>query len=273
MQIAFLFVFAAVLCRAQEFEVASIKASPAPPGYVYSVDNARADLRGVALKNLIMAAYRIESYQLSVPEWTSSALFDISAKLPEGADKRQFPEMLRTLLENRFRLTVHHEAVQQEVYALVTGKEGPNLKDAAPDNHFDTATLKDGSLLLRIETEDGAWTVFVKRTDLPGGRTFDAPRITMAEFARTLLPYADHPVIDATGLKGAYHVTLGVPRPQQASTPRPNRDGTIVPAASDPSGEISIFKSVQKLGLALEKRSMPVDHLIVDHVERLPTEN
>jgi len=44
------------------------------------------------------------------------------------------------------------------------------------------------------------------------------------------------------------------------------------PAASDPSGT-SIFQAVQQLGLRLEPRKAPVETIIIDHVEKAPTEN
>jgi uncharacterized protein (TIGR03435 family) len=73
-------------------------------------------------------------------------------------------------------------------------------------------------------------------------------------------------------------LTLEVP---PTSANRPGRPGALVVAdgsprpaeeASDPSG-VSIFTSVQKLGLKLEKRKMTLDQLIVEHIEKTPTEN
>ena len=44
-------------------------------------------------------------------------------------------------------------------------------------------------------------------------------------------------------------------------------------AASDPGGGTSIKESVQKLGLRLEPRKLPMDVMVIDHIEKSPTEN
>ena len=44
-------------------------------------------------------------------------------------------------------------------------------------------------------------------------------------------------------------------------------------AASEPTGGSSVFASVQKLGLKLEKRKAAVEQLVIDRVEKTPTED
>jgi uncharacterized protein (TIGR03435 family) len=92
--------------------------------------------------------------------------------------------------------------------------------------------------------------------------------------------YVDIPVIDLTGLHGFYKVALDVPggpnyrraAARAALAPASEGGGTAQPfgEASTPSG-VSILASVQKLGLFLERRSAPLDHIVVDHVDRVPT--
>jgi uncharacterized protein (TIGR03435 family) len=104
-----------------------------------------------------------------------------------------------------------------------------------------------------------------------GRKVFDAPRITMPELARMLMPYVEDPVIDMTGLKGVWQVVdLEVPR--EVSLPGMLAGLGVPVPASDPEG-VSIFASVQKLGLLLDHRKAPVEHLVVDHAEKVPTEN
>jgi uncharacterized protein (TIGR03435 family) len=109
-----------------------------------------------------------------------------------------------------------------------------------------------------------------------GRNIYECKKIEMAAFARFLRSYADEPVIDMTGLRGYYEVTLDVPQrsrwlaARRGATERPA--DAPAPAASDPSG-VSIFASIQKLGLKLEKRKAPMEHLIVEHIEKSPTEN
>jgi hypothetical protein len=97
------------------FEVATIKpAEPLTPQLVasgklhagMSVDGARVDIGFFSLSDMIRAAYKLKSYQLSGPDWLSVQRFDILAKMPEGATKEQVPEMLQALLADRFKLAI-----------------------------------------------------------------------------------------------------------------------------------------------------------------------
>jgi uncharacterized protein (TIGR03435 family) len=105
---------------------------------------------------------------------------------------------------------------------------------------------------------------------------YESKKVEIAEFARFLGRYTDAPVLDMTGLKGYYEVALEVP---QMSARLAGRRGAMerpadapLPEATDPSG-VNIFASIQKLGLKLEKRKAPLEHLIVEHIEKSPTEN
>lgn len=272
MRIAIIMAVAAGLCHPQaRFEVASVKPSPTPPTHrAYTMNDSTVDLGAIPLKILIQIAYRMEPYQVSAAEWMAITQFDILAKLPAGAGKTQIPEMLQALLAERFGLVVHRETREQQVYALVTGKNGPSLKGGAADNsHPDMAKFLEGRRLLsKINTEDGFWTM----TQIDEHRFFDAPRMTMPELARTLKDYVDDPVVDMTGLTGAYQVSLEVPTVRQMRAAQ-NASPATAGVASDPDGGVSIFASVQKLGLALEHRKAPVEYLVVDHAEKVPTEN
>lgn len=272
MRIAIIMAVAAGLCQAQtRFEVASVKLSPMPPTHMaYTMNDSTVDFGALSLKFLIQTAYRMEPYQIVSPDWMATTRFDILAKLPAGANKTQIPEMLQALLAERFGLTVHRESKEQQVYALVVGRDGPKLKDGAANNsHPDLAKFLEGRRLLsKIDTEDGFWTM----TQIDEHRFFDAPRMTMPELARTLKDYFDDPVVDLTGLTGAYRVSLEVPTVRQMRAAQ-NASATAAGVASDPDGGISVFASVQKLGLALEHRKAPVEHLVVDHAEKAPTEN
>ena len=90
-------------------------------------------------------------------------------------------------------------------------------------------------------------------------------------------------MVDATELKGAYQVSmdlsmqdiLAAARAQGANIPGmpampPGLGGG--PAASDPGGG-SVFSSIQQLGLRLESRKAPMEHIVVDSVDKNPTEN
>src|SRR5262249_51263255 len=100
------------------FEVASIKpaARDARPGRVeYAANGANINtnpgllsIRSISLKDLIAAAYGIETYQISGgPAWVDSDQFEITAKSSSPASREQLLLMLRPLLSDRFRLEIH----------------------------------------------------------------------------------------------------------------------------------------------------------------------
>ena len=71
-----------------------------PGRVVYSFVNA---------EYLLTKAYRVKAWQVSGPPWIQSERFDIVAKLPPAGTKEQVPDMLRSLLIDRFKMVVHHE--------------------------------------------------------------------------------------------------------------------------------------------------------------------
>jgi len=106
--------------------------------------------------------------------------------------------------------------------------------------------------------------------------------ITMPLFADVLTQFMDRPVLDKTGLKGAYEIGLSGqdmgPFVAAKATalgmgrrPPPSETGGV--AASDPTGGSTIFKTVEQLGLRLERTKLPVEVLVVDRLEKMPTDN
>ena len=72
--------------------------------------------------------------------------FDIAAKIPAGASTRQVPEMLKTLLGERFGVRVHKEIRSMPIYALTVAKSGLKLKELPPDTP-DAARNAPGSMI------------------------------------------------------------------------------------------------------------------------------
>src|SRR5437667_6809863 len=163
------------------FEVASIKAS-APLStliaqrvrFGMTISGARFDCR-MSLNDLIAAAYRIKTDQIAGPEWLTSQRFEIHATIPEDTSKDQVPEMIQTLLEERFKLKAHRENKEQQVYALVVSKEGPKLMNA--DDVSDAGATPIGGGPMSIKRE---------------GDSFRLCRLSL----EYLTPLVDHPVLD-----------------------------------------------------------------------------
>jgi uncharacterized protein (TIGR03435 family) len=110
--------------------------------------------------------------------------------------------------------------------------------------------------------------------------------IAMKALAQMLsIGLVGRPVVDMTGLTGAYEVALDVSMEEALNVARSSMnlgaratspgDAATAPAgaASDPSGTSSIFASIQNLGLKLEPRKAPLDLLVIDHIEKTPTGN
>jgi len=121
------------------FEVASVK--PANPidskamietklAAGLQVQGTRVDATFISLADLIRLAYRLKTYQLSAPAWLSSERYDVHARMAETATKDQVPEMLQSLLADRFKLAFHRDSKENSVYALVVAKTGLKMKEA-----------------------------------------------------------------------------------------------------------------------------------------------
>ena len=275
-------------------------------------DAARVDIGFVSLNDLICAAYKVKAYQVSGPDWMGGMggqRFDVLAKMPEGATKEQVPEMLQALLAERFKLAIHHDTKERSVYALVVGKGGPKLKESPPDPPApavaekpeaapgdpgaEAAPAKDASPQVKFQRNSdgssGTATVHgpdgnAKMSFGPNGMHMEMEKMTMAKLAETLTPFVDRPVVDMTELKGNFQVALDLAMEDLKNVAR--KFGAAVPGAAPSSGDAgslpsdavsdptgSVFTSVMQLGLKLEPRKTPLDLIVIEHIEKMPTEN
>jgi uncharacterized protein (TIGR03435 family) len=247
-----------------KFDVADIR--PSRPGAEMDADmkNGRITAHGLNLRLLISFAYNVEEGWVRGGErFVDTDRFDIMAKTEPTESDDTLRVMLQSLLEERFHLKVHKETQPVTVHTLTAGK--PRLKAADPSSR---STCRNAAA-------DGA-------------RTITCTNITMAQFAEKLpslnTGYLEHVVVDLTALHGAYDFTVSfTPRAmleggvrarsgRGASEPAPG--GGIVPTPADRSVGFSLFEAIDKqlgLKLASEKHPMPV--IVIDHVDRTPTEN
>ena len=144
--------------------------------------------------------------------------------------------------------------------------------------HGGTITLDPYKGFLDLQVTAGRYSgkTFPCRYELKD----DVLKVTMPMLADALTQFMDHAVIDKTNLKDAYQIALSdqdigpfiltkFPHPPGAA-PNPANGST---SASDPTGGSTIFKTLEKLGLKLERTKAPVEILVVDHLEKSPTEN
>jgi uncharacterized protein (TIGR03435 family) len=105
-----------------------------------------------------------------------------------------------------------------------------------------------------------------------GNMHLEVKKLPMDALAQLLADRLGAPVIDMTGLEGNYQATLDLPPSFRALNAAAGAGGDALTMASDPPGS-SVFSMVKRLGLRLEPRKTPIAVLVVDHVERVPTEN
>ncbi|HUB82044.1 MAG TPA: TIGR03435 family protein [Bryobacteraceae bacterium] len=285
------------------FEVASIKkAEPLSVNSVMSgkmhlgmvIDNAQVTIKSMSIAELMRVAYKVKSYQVSGPEWMSAERYSITAKMPEGARRDDVPAMIQALLADRFKLVFHRETREQSVYALTVMKSGLKMKESAPEDAAPASAPggpaapqapapSDGSAQVRVNvTSDTGGTT---NTTTPNGDLRMQPRENGMRlvFTRTnssgmvdwLGRFVENPVIDDTGLKGRYDFTLDVGWGDMMALARAAGMSIPVqlpPSAMDP-GSSAVFSAIQQYGLKLEPRKAPIDMLIVDRVEKTPTDN
>lgn len=275
------------------------------PRFGPHVDASRAEYIYMTPKQLMAIAYHVKEYQISGPDWLSDEHFDIEATLPDGASRDDAPAMLQSLLKDRFKLTAHTSTEEHKVLALIVGKSGPKLKEVPAPPALDlNAPLKPGEQ--QMDGPDGPVRIMRK----PDGTTtfnlgdkgivtnrintanqsldIESDGVTLAGFADILtrvlqLGNQGGPlVVDQTGLKGYYEVTTeisfadlmaGMRAFNRGAPPSGDNNANPAAAASDPTGGQTVYASVEKLGLKLEDRKAPVEQLVIDHMEKTPTEN
>ena len=288
-----------------EFEVASVKPSePVTPAMVASgkihagmkIDNARVDIGLMTMLQLITKAYDVKTYQVQGPDWMLMTPYDIVAKMPEGATKEQVPQMLQSLLADRFKMTMHRDTKDRSVYALVLAKGGSKMTPYKPDPELAAANgAVSGSNEATVKMSAGSQTVSdgtgMQQKITPSADRKDLhieiTKVSMGLLCDALFRFVGRPLVDMTDLKGDYNVTLDISMADimavqkavgigAAGAPPAGGGGgdAARPAdeASDNSGS-SVVQSLAALGLKMEPRKVPLEMLVIDHIEKTPTAN
>jgi uncharacterized protein (TIGR03435 family) len=242
-----------------EFEVASVRPSNPDAGFI-NASTPSINIAGdrnlrfaqTSLRDLIMLAYGVGAPQIQGPNFLNGRpdapadRFDIIAKVPAGTTREQVPLMLRALLAERFHLTLHRENKTMQIYALEVGKGAVKMKDS-PEGATGEARCTRS-----FAEREGATLAAV------------CTRMTSADIAQqvqTLAPgyFRDGPVVDLSNLKGTYDFKL------EWITAGEANGGSLGP---------TMMNAVEnQLGLKLERRRQSVEMLVIDKLDRTPTEN
>jgi uncharacterized protein (TIGR03435 family) len=273
------FTASAVFCQPPDprpqFEVASVKPSPAIRDGQLAVgvhiDGAMVHCTYLSLLNYLNMAYDVKDYQIVGPDWLATAHFDITAKRPEGVEgEKALRGMMASLLEDRFKMAIHRETRELPAYALVVGKGGLKINEIPPDpDGVDTSKVD-----VKVTAGGRGATV-----DLGGGSSIsyglnklEARKVNFPSIVDSLSKFLDRPVVDETGLTGRYNFTLEYSVAELRSLVRSNgSDASMIPDFG--GDQPSIFTSVESLGLKFEQRKAPVPVIVIDSVQKTPTEN
>jgi uncharacterized protein (TIGR03435 family) len=259
------------------FEVASIRPSrPGVPVTTTLTPGGRMTYTGWAVKSLVQVAYDIPGFWVSGgPDWIKVDRFDIVAKAEDSPGQEpdsqeltndqlnsyraRMLRRLQALLTDRFQLQLHHQTKELSGYALVVAKGGPKLLEARDGiKASDALKREDGGRYEGVQIRGGVRDA--------GGRFLGGGRArgqgaTMAMFAEAITRNLAVPVVDKTGLNGKYDFTLEwAPDPVQVV-------GDTAAPPQDDSGP-SLVTAIRQLGLRLESAKVPVETIVIDHVEK-----
>jgi len=267
------------------------------------IEGSRATYTYMSLKALIAYGYKVRTYQVSGPDWMTTDRFDIVAKLPDGASRDDVPAMMQALLIERLKLAAHLETKEHPVLGLMAAKGGAKLTESTAVHPpiDEQAPLKPGQT--KIDSIDGpiiltrnpegtstydlgkAGTFTLKIDGDTGSMHMTASGMTLKGFANMLTSLGGgngRQVVDMTGLTGNYELAVDFSLSDLISSLRdqgieipvaPRGGGGGGSAASDPSGDSTVSDALGKLGLKLENTKAMVEQLVVDHVEKIATDN
>ncbi|HUK17821.1 MAG TPA: TIGR03435 family protein [Bryobacteraceae bacterium] len=272
----------AVFGQAQErpqFEVASVK----PAGQIVAgpevrigirIDGAQFSCTSYSLRDYLRYAYQVKPFQVLGPDWITQERYAVTARIPEGASREQVPAMLQALLEERFKVKLHHDKKEFPIYALVVGKSGIKMKEleipaSEPVPSSVNVNVAGGPNGVNVDLGGGAYFGFANNK-------LEGKKLPMARLADMLALFADRPVVDLTGLKGRYEFAVPLAEEDYRAMlirSAVNNGVSLPPQVLQYMSGDSLYSAVELLGLKLEPRKGPLDVIVVDSAEKTPTEN
>jgi len=278
-----MFLVTSLVCFAQtrkEFEVASIKPVTDRPlnqiAVGVKIDGSQARISYLSLKDYISTAFRVRGNQIIGPDWLGSQRFDIVAKIPDGVSQTDVPEMLQTLLADRFQMKMHREMREFPVYAMKVASAGFKLTQtgAGDPTSEGLVDIAAGGNANGVAINFGGGSSISMASN-----TLEIKKLTMRILADSLTRFLDRPVIDQTNLGGAYDLSIELTPEDRISMmirSAVNAGLTLPPQAlamMDNASNGSIFEGVKKAGLTLEPQRAPLEVVVIDQIEKMPTEN
>ena len=269
-----------VFCQRLEtrpaFELASIKLCiGGEPRGSLSASPGRLSVPCFGLYRLIQDAYQVYADGTNVfmiqppsatpidgfPHQMSSDRYSIDAKTDSPRSVGMMRGlMMQRLLEERFHLRIHRETREVPVYIMTVAKGGPKLKVTTPGSCDETEVTDIARLLAEVAVSKRRCGILTPPTINGTHFVLDEHGITVAAFSK-VFNIGGLPVIDNTGITGAFDIHLEWESSTEESTPDTG--------APKESPDTAIISSIRKqLGLQLRAGKGPREFFIIDHLER-----
>lgn len=210
------------------------------------IEGDRVEITNMPMRTILASAYGLAGIYVFGDNWLESLHWDIQAKMPAGSSRDDEPAMLRALLEERFGLRAHRETREMPIYALVEAKGGIKLTELPPDTPISTHMDPSGNME-QIGTLEAIGAA--------------------GSFAGLNAPVENH-----TGLTGKYKLTLDS-RLIFARIQQLKPGDSVIPGADDSDAADRMSSVLAPMGLKLERRKVPKEVVVVDHMNKTPVEN
>jgi uncharacterized protein (TIGR03435 family) len=192
--------------------------------------------RNVTIGELLPIVFqRKENLILGVPAWMRSERYDITAKAQPDFSEVTLGKMLQSLLNERFRMSVHDEQKPMDAFALIPAPGGHKLHKASPPA-FPSCAREGSAEEIKVDCTSILLRDFVSFLD------------------NAAKDYLDRPIVDQTGLAGTWKFKL-------SWTPK---------RFLESKGGMTVFEAMnQQIGLRLEQKKLPLSVVVIDHIESL----
>lgn len=272
------------------FEAASLKPSNGTLSDVRMgcrlVDPSMYECLPSTLRVMLEVAYGVKADQIKGPPWIAVERYSLTAKVREGVAVSQVLVMLRALLAERFKIALHKVVESRRGYELTVAKGGPKMKEVDPAEVAAANAAPPPALGV-----SAPGTIAARRGSMPpiGNSTISlSPSGTVSQQAKMPIPQLANllstvlgmPVVDKTDLKGTYEVVLTyVPDQSEsmyAQLAQMRADAAETAGAApvpEANAGPTLFQAVEKLGLKLEAKNLPVEVLVIDQANKVPIEN
>jgi uncharacterized protein (TIGR03435 family) len=236
---------------AAAFEAASVKPNggSGKRDRTRTIEPGRITYKDTTLGEFIALAYGVKRYQISGPDWivgaSSSVTYDIVATAGKAVPPEKLKRMLRQLLADRFNLAFHRETRELPVFMLLPTKSGARLGEPVNGAEYGISPNPDGGISLR------GWSME-----------------NLADWL-SALPGVGRPVLDRTGLTGTFSFRANLFALEKGAPPDAIKRAFL---DGDAAGTLRTTLPDQ-LGLRLEPQKAQIEILVIDHADRVPTEN